>query len=108
MKGQLHMAYVYIESERWTDDDGSLQILYTVGHYRPDGGWRPESDHGSTEEAAERVAWLNGGRFATDSSNWESIADVLAKQVQEAATEITRLDPHVKQTGWDGGQALKR
>jgi hypothetical protein len=36
--------------------------LWTVGFYRPDGGWEPESDHDSSTGAAERVAWLNGGR----------------------------------------------
>ena len=35
--------------------------LYTVGCYTPDGKWIPESDHGSKEEAAERVHYLNGG-----------------------------------------------
>lgn len=34
--------------------------LWTVGFYRPDGKFEPESDHASSEEAAERVAWLNG------------------------------------------------
>ena len=45
--------YVYIESE--------LHRLWTVGFYRPDGKWEPESDHGTSEEAAKRVAYLNGG-----------------------------------------------
>lgn len=45
--------HVYIKSE---------PTLWTVGFYRPDGGWEPESDHGSSEEAAARVAWLNGGQ----------------------------------------------
>jgi hypothetical protein len=35
--------------------------LWTVGFYDPAGKWQPESDHGSSEEAAKRVAWLNGG-----------------------------------------------
>lgn len=43
--------YVYIKSE---------PNLWTVGFYRPDGQWEPESDYGSSEKAAERVAWLNG------------------------------------------------
>ena len=43
--------YVYIQSE---------QFLWTVGFYRPDGTWEPESDHGTRDEAAERVHWLNG------------------------------------------------
>lgn len=44
--------YVYIRSE---------PSLWTVGFYRPDGTWEPESDHGSASEAADRVHWLNGG-----------------------------------------------
>jgi len=43
--------YVYIQSEPG---------LWTVGFYTPDGKWMPESDHTSPNEAAERVAWLNG------------------------------------------------
>lgn len=45
------MMYVYIKSEL---------NLFTVGFYKPDGKWGPESDHSTREEAAERVAWLNG------------------------------------------------
>ena len=43
--------YVYIQSEPG---------LWTVGFYKPDGKWNPESDHDNSEEAAKRVAWLNG------------------------------------------------
>jgi len=49
--------YVYINSERG---------LWTVGFYAPDGKWNPESDHDNTEEAAKRVAWLNGGGKAAE------------------------------------------
>jgi hypothetical protein len=52
--------YVYIESERVQGDDGFIRVNYTVGFYDPAGRWRPESDYGSPEEAARRVAWLNG------------------------------------------------
>lgn len=45
-------SYVYIQSEA---------CLWTVGFYDPEGKWQSESDHGTPEEAAERVAWLNGG-----------------------------------------------
>ncbi|HEX5704897.1 MAG TPA: hypothetical protein VFX97_16990 [Pyrinomonadaceae bacterium] len=48
-------AYVYIKSE---------SNLWTVGFYRPDGTWEPESDHDSAEEAAKRVHYLNGGAEA--------------------------------------------
>jgi hypothetical protein len=45
--------WVYIQSEPG---------LYTVGFYSPDGEWHTDSDHGDREEAAARVAWLNGSR----------------------------------------------
>ena len=43
--------YVYIQSE---------PELWTVGFYKPDGTWQPESDHSESHLAAERVAYLNG------------------------------------------------
>lgn len=49
--------YVYMLTEK-CDGFGP----WTVGFYRPDGTWVPESDHRSAEEAAKRVAWLNGSR----------------------------------------------
>ena len=51
-RSEAAVSYVYIRSE---------PSLWTVGFYRPDGTWEPESDHDSSEEAAMRVAWLNGG-----------------------------------------------
>ena len=53
------MDYVYIRSEPG---------LWTVGFYDPQGAWRPDSDHCTKDNAAERTAWLNG------SSNEESAA----------------------------------
>lgn len=44
--------YVYIQSE---------PNLWTVGFYSPVGDWNPDSDHDIREEAAKRVAFLNGG-----------------------------------------------
>ena len=44
--------YVYIRSE---------PSLFTVGFYKPDGTWEPESDYTDRNKAAERVAYLNGG-----------------------------------------------
>ncbi len=43
--------YVYINTE---------PMLFTVGFYAPNGEWHSDSDHGSRDEAAKRVAWLNG------------------------------------------------
>lgn len=49
--------YVYIESEPG---------LWTVGFYDPQEKWHPESDHGIKEEAARRVAWLNGANVSLE------------------------------------------
>ncbi|WP_198343916.1 hypothetical protein [Burkholderia ubonensis] len=54
--------YVYIESDRWQDEHGYVSITYTVGFYDPEGEWHPESDHADREEAAKRVAYLNGAK----------------------------------------------
>lgn len=45
--------YVYLKSEPG---------LFTVGFFDPSGKWQPESDFNLRDEAAERVAWLNGTR----------------------------------------------
>jgi hypothetical protein len=46
------MNYVYIKSE---------PELFTVGFYKPDGKFEPESDHKSEADARDRVTELNGG-----------------------------------------------
>lgn len=51
------MSYVYVKSEPG---------LWTVGFYSPNGEWHSESDHESTEEAANRTAWLNGSGLSID------------------------------------------
>ena len=43
--------YVYRQTE---------QSLWTVGFYDPNGKWHPESDWDNPQQAAERVAYLNG------------------------------------------------
>jgi len=63
------VSYLYIRSE---------PQLWTVGFYAPDGTWHPESDHGSPEEAAERVTRLNGGEVE-DGRRLDRIRVVLAK-----------------------------
>ncbi len=45
--------YVYIRTE---------PNLWTVGFYKPDGKFEPDSDHASRENAAARVNYLNGGK----------------------------------------------
>lgn len=51
--------YVYIKSEQACADN-NWHDLWTVGFYKPNGQWEPESDHCNRAAAAERVAWLNG------------------------------------------------
>jgi hypothetical protein len=59
--------------------------LWTVGT-DVDGKWEPESDHGSPEEAADRVRWLNGGQDATP-----TLADDLLERIETAEQERDRL-----------------
>ena len=53
--------YVYIQTE-FAGRDYATNNLYTVGFYGPSGEWNSDSDHSSKDEAAQRVAWLNGSR----------------------------------------------
>jgi hypothetical protein len=46
------MTWVYIKTE---------PRLWTVGFYAPDGTWHTDSDFNSSELAAARCAYLNGG-----------------------------------------------
>lgn len=53
--------YVYVQSEKaGSDGEHRWDDLFTVGFYKPDGKWEPESDHSNREGAASRVAYLNG------------------------------------------------
>lgn len=52
--------FVYTRSEKATRDNDFHEV-WTVGHYKPDGSWVPESDHPDKETAAYRVHYLNGG-----------------------------------------------
>jgi hypothetical protein len=71
------MSYVYIKSE---------VDLYTVGFYTPTGEWEPESDWGTTEEAADRVNWLNGGNSRKEIRELKQyIVDLLIKVEPSAA-----------------------
>jgi len=36
--------------------------MYSVGFYKPDGQWTPESDYKTIAEAADRVSYLNGAK----------------------------------------------
>lgn len=63
------MSYVYIRpffvenNERTNYRDRRIyDNCWTVGFYDPSGEWHSESDHATSEEAAKRVAYLNGTR----------------------------------------------
>lgn len=49
---------------RWVYLPGYNGNPHTVGFYKPDGEWVPESDHTSPEDAAARVNYLNGGNVS--------------------------------------------
>jgi len=55
------MMYVYVLSESFMDLDQVRRQLWTVGFYKPDGKFEPESDHDNKDVAAARVHYLNGG-----------------------------------------------
>lgn len=48
------IRYVYLDNRK---DAG----VFTVGFYDPQGKWHPESDWSTSDEAAARVHFLNGG-----------------------------------------------
>lgn len=50
----MEPVWVYLKSE---------QYLWTVGFYDPKGHWHAGSDHNSSESAAHKVHFLNGGGF---------------------------------------------
>jgi hypothetical protein len=62
--------YVYVRSERG---------LHTVGFYTPDGEWVSESDHPDPEDAARRVAYLNGGREGPPVAMSEQVREVVGE-----------------------------
>lgn len=53
--------YVYLMNR---NEPSGSSAKYTVGFYKPDGEWEAESDHATTDQAAARVAWLNGSAKA--------------------------------------------
>lgn len=61
---------------------------WTSGYYDPDGHWEPQADHGSAKEAAEHVAYLNGGGFtwaALTAEAQQQLADAVAERLQQRA-----------------------
>lgn len=78
--------------------------LWTVGHYSPSGEWQPVSDHGSDEEAAKRVRYLNGGLpeasaasgTTTDDDLIEAVTDTLGGNGPAAVAALAA----VRDAGW--------
>ena len=79
------LGYVYIRSEPG---------LWTVGFYRPDGKWEPESDHDSTSKAADRVNFLMGG----NPSNHDRL-----KRVEKLARKLSQAV-----LGWEPSEAMAK
>lgn len=50
-----------MENGKWVYIQSEPQV-YTVGFYAPNGEWHTDSDHGSRDEAREKVHYLNGGK----------------------------------------------
>jgi hypothetical protein len=77
------VSYVYVKSEPG---------LYTVGFYDPTGKWQSESDHSNREEAAERVAWLNGGPSPCIArERAERLADQIWRESREPTCTVPDL-----------------
>lgn len=77
------MSYVYIRSEPG---------LWTVGHYDGDGGWEPESDHSSADDAASRVALLNGDRDYELIASADSEAKAFRREIAELSEKVAALE----------------
>lgn len=51
--------------------------VWTVGFYDPKGKWHPESEEYSPQQAAKRVAWLNGKQISTFDSDRLTLKELL-------------------------------
>lgn len=77
--------------------------LWTVGFYTPAGTWEPETDHGTADEAAARVHWLNGGT-APDPAPIEHRVDVDEDDDDEGCQGHESLDgAHMGETVYCDG-----
>lgn len=56
--------------------------LWTVGFYAPDGEWHSEGDYGDREEAADRVAYLNGAHSS------------LLERIERLEQRVAELEDH--------------
>lgn len=81
-------TWVYIKSE---------PRLWTVGFYKPDRIFEPESDHSSSDDAAKRAHYLNGGEDADTRQLRDLLAEVLADL---KAGDVGRLVAGAMPSGW--------
>lgn len=65
--------------------------LYTVGYYEYYNNnrkkWHSDSDHSTKEEAAKRVAWLNGG---------ENVINALGEMVGKMIGDLERMNKRIE------------
>lgn len=86
--------YIYERTER---------TLWTVGFYKPNGMFEPESDHGSAEAAANRVHWLNGGNSPKPEPAQPDPAYLKRRElVEEFANKMAQ--PVAEHLGVDAGE----
>lgn len=88
-------TWVYLRSEPG---------LWTTGFYAPAGTWHTDTDHGSSEEAAERVRWLNGAssvlavrdiemeRLRADNTRWMEQNERIAEERDEARRVVAQVN----------------
>ena len=96
--------YVYIKSEQACRDN-DYHDLWTVGFYKPDGKFEPESDHGTQETAALRTAWLNG---ASDIAPELAALRSRVREYEEQLSEIVTPDNADKLEWQDDGVPIMR
>ena len=56
--------------------------MWTVGFYAPGGEWHSEGDYGDREEAADRVAYLNGSHSS------------LVERIERLEQRVAELEDH--------------
>lgn len=77
--------WVYLNSESG---------LWTTGFYSPDEQWHPDRDFDDKEEAAKRVAWLNGSpelpKELPDSyyRQFQAVKDLLADVINDIPKDV--------------------
>lgn len=65
--------------------------LWTVGFFDPAGEWHADSDHPSSEAAAQQTAWLNGSGLAERVAKLESEVAKLRAVASSAANVASCL-----------------